>query len=126
MTFSVLIALVILNVMAVVSLWRAAARRPARPKKQFIAALLHSDPIVPKHRRPKDSGEGFSSLVSDQDRQFFKDFDDFADVVNWWSGTSMWEPVGGCKNCQTRNANMFFRTHPSSGGDMTFSTIRFV
>lgn len=86
MTFSVLIALVILNVMAVVSLWRAAARRPARPKKRFIAALLHSDPIVPKHRRPKDSGEGFSSLVSDQDRQFFNDFDDFADVVNWWFG----------------------------------------
>jgi hypothetical protein len=86
MTFNVLIALVILNVMAVISLWRVVARQPVKPKKQFIAALLHSKPIVPKHRRPEASGDGFSSLVSDNDRQFFRDFDDFADVVNWWFG----------------------------------------
>src|ERR1039458_1797148 len=86
MTFYVLIVLVILNVMAVISLLGASARKPAKPTKQFITALLHSKPIVPKHRRPNAIGETFSSLVSDEDRQFFKDFDDFADVVNWWFG----------------------------------------
>ncbi len=84
MTFNVLIALVILNLLAVFSLWRAAARRPAKLKKKFINELLHSKPIAPKHQPPKVIGEAFSSLVTDEDRQFFKDFEEFADVMNWW------------------------------------------
>ena len=84
MTFNVLIALAILNLLAIFSLWRAAARRPAKLKKQFIKALLRSNPIVPKHQSPKAIDETSASLVTEQDRQFFKDFDEFADVVNGW------------------------------------------
>jgi hypothetical protein len=84
MTFYLLVFIVILNAVAIITLWRAAARRPPKPKKQFIAALLHSKPILPKHRPPKVIGEAFTSLVSEEDRKFFKDFEDFADVVNWW------------------------------------------
>ena len=90
MTFDVLIVLVILvivNLLAILSLWRSAARRPQKPNKKFLAALLHSKPIVPKHRPPPVIGEGFEPLVTAEERHFFRDFDAFGDVVNWWFGT---------------------------------------
>jgi hypothetical protein len=84
MTFEVLGIIVFLNVMATITLWRAAARKPPKPKKKFIAALLYSKPIVPKHQSPKTIGEKVPSLVREEDRLFFDDFADFAAVVNWW------------------------------------------
>jgi hypothetical protein len=92
MTFEVLAIIVFLTVMATITLWRQAARKPPKPKKKFITALLHSEPIAPKHQPPKAIGEGFSSLVTEEDRLFFGDFADFAAVVNWWLAD---EHVGG-------------------------------
>lgn len=78
----VLVVIVILNAIATIVLWRTAARRPEKLKKKFFAALMDSKPIEPKHQRPLSIGEGWG--VYDQDRKFFTDFEDFADVVNWW------------------------------------------
>jgi hypothetical protein len=82
MSFNVLVVIVILNVLATIALWRTAARRPGKLKMKFFAALIDNKPIVPRHQRPKSVGEGWG--VHDQDRKFFADFEDFADVVNWW------------------------------------------
>jgi hypothetical protein len=82
MTFNVLVMIVVLNALATIALWRDAARKPERLKKRFIKALLESEPIEPKHRQPKTIGEGRD--VHDQDRKFFADFADFAEVANWW------------------------------------------
>jgi hypothetical protein len=81
MSFNVLVVIVVLNALATIALWRDAARKPERLKKRFIKALLESEPIEPKHRQPKTIGEGWG--VDDQDRKFFTDFADFADVANW-------------------------------------------
>jgi hypothetical protein len=81
-SFNVLVVIVILNALATIALWRNVARKPEKLKKQFIKALLHSEPIDPKHRQPKTIGEGWS--VGDKDRKFFTDFADFAGVANWW------------------------------------------
>jgi hypothetical protein len=87
MTFDAVITIVvILTAMATVTLWREAARLAPKPKKKFLTALLHSEPITPKHEPPNTvSGENdFPSLVTNEDRLFFGDFADFAAVVNWW------------------------------------------
>lgn len=80
--FDVLTIIVFLNVIATIALWREAARKPPKPKKKFIAALLRSEPIVPKHQPPNP--EEWLSLMTKEDRSFFDDFADFAAVVNWW------------------------------------------
>jgi hypothetical protein len=82
MSFNILVVIVILNAIATIALWQTAAQKPKKLKKKFIAALLRSKPIEPKHQRPTTIGEGWG--VYDQDRKFFADFDDFGDVVNWW------------------------------------------
>jgi hypothetical protein len=82
MSFNVLVVIVVLNALATITLWRDAERKPERLKKRFIKALLGSKPIEPKHRQPKTIGEGWG--VHDEDRKFFRDFADFAEVVNWW------------------------------------------
>ena len=83
MSFNLLALIVALNVMATIALWRTAARRPGKLKKQFITTLLHSEePIEPKHRLPKPLVEGWG--ITKRVQQFFVDFKDFADVVNWW------------------------------------------
>jgi hypothetical protein len=58
------------------------------------------EPITPKHDPPKVAGGAFSSLASDDDRRFFVDFADFADVVNWWLAD---EHVGSCWRLQDRH-----------------------
>jgi hypothetical protein len=58
--------------------------RPEKVKRKFFAALLNSKPITPRHQPPKAISEKISSLVADEDRRFFRDFEDFAEVVNWW------------------------------------------
>jgi hypothetical protein len=86
-TYEVLTIIVVANAVATLSLWRTVARksnRGPRLKKKAATALWHSDPIVPKHDPPKTAGGDFSSLADVIDRQFFADFKEFADVVNWW------------------------------------------
>ena len=90
MSFNILFMIVVLNVIATITLWQTAARRPEKVKKKLFAALMDNKPIVPKHQRPKSIGEGWG--VYDQDRKFFADFEDFADVVNWWFATA---DIGG-------------------------------
>jgi hypothetical protein len=82
MSFNLLALIVALNVMATIALWRTAARRPEKLKKQFITTLLRSKPIEPKHRQPGPLVEGWG--ITKRVQQFFVDFKDFADVVNWW------------------------------------------
>jgi hypothetical protein len=87
MTYEVLSIIVVINAIATLSLWRTMASKSNRGpklKKKAATALWRSDPIVPKHDPPKTAGGAYSSLARDVDRQFFADFKDFADVVNWW------------------------------------------
>lgn len=83
MWFNLLVVIVTLNALATISLWQVAARRPEKVKRKFFSALLNSEPITPRHQPPRAIGEGLGSYVSDEDRRFFRDFDDFAEVVNW-------------------------------------------
>ena len=86
MSNEVLIAIVAINAVVTLSLWRmmaAKANRPAGLNKKAAKALWHSDPIVPRHDPPKVVGGDFRSFVHDADRTFFDDFKEFADVANW-------------------------------------------
>jgi len=49
--------------MATIALWRDSARKPEKLKRKFTAALLHDEPITPRHQPPKAIGERFNSLV---------------------------------------------------------------
>ena len=85
MSYEVLVAIVAINAVVTLSLWRmmaTKANRPAGLNKKAAKALWHSDPIVPRHDPPKVVGGDFPSLVSEGDRTFFDDFKEFADVVN--------------------------------------------
>jgi hypothetical protein len=87
MSYEVLVAIVAINAIMTLSLWRMMATKASRPaglNKKAAKALWHSDPIAPRHDRPKVVGGNFPSLVDDADRRFFDDFKDFVDVVNWW------------------------------------------
>jgi hypothetical protein len=87
MSNEVLIAIVAINAVVTLSLWRmmaTKANRPAGLNKKAAKALWHSDPIVPRHDPPKVVGGRFPSLADEADRVFFDDFEEFADVVNWW------------------------------------------
>jgi len=48
-------------------------------ERQFLWALPHEPPIVPKHDAPFVSGKNFSSIA---DELFFSDFKPFANVLN--------------------------------------------
>lgn len=87
MTYEALIIIVLINAFVTLSLWRKVARKSGRGpklKKKAATALWRSDPIIPKHDPPNTAGGEYSSLARGIDRQFFADFKDFADVVNWW------------------------------------------
>jgi hypothetical protein len=96
MSFNILFMIDVLNVIATITLWQTAARRPEKVKKKFFAALMDNKPIVPRHQRPKSIGEGWG--VYDQDRKFFADFEDFADIVNWWFATRTSGGLGDCRS----------------------------
>jgi len=49
--------------MATIGLWRDSARKPEKSQKKFTAALLHGEPITPRHQPPKAIGERSTSLV---------------------------------------------------------------
>ena len=94
MTFEILSILVVLNLGVTFSLWRTAARRPLTAEKKFLQKLMRSEPITPKHNPPKVAGGDFAVVASDAYRQFFSDFTEFADVVNWWLfRRGLWKPV---------------------------------
>jgi hypothetical protein len=87
MSYEVLVAIVAINAIVTLSLWRMMATKASRPaglNKKAAKALWHSDPIVPRHDPPKVVGGKFPSLVDEADRTFFDDFKEFAEVVNWW------------------------------------------
>jgi hypothetical protein len=83
MTFETLMSIVVaVNALATIELWRRAARRPEKPKKKFLKRVFDSKPITPKHQPPLPLKEGYA--VGIKELQFFGDFKEFADVVNWW------------------------------------------
>lgn len=82
MTFELF--LIFLVVIATIALLWDVTRRPAKkPKKKFLNRLLHSKPITPKHQPSSPLKEGRWGITRGV-QQFFADFEDFADVVNWW------------------------------------------
>lgn len=83
MTFEILAIIVVLNVVATITLWRTAARRPEKLKKKFLNQLWRSKPVTPKHKPPPSLKEGEWG-VEKKELQFFSDFEDFANVINWW------------------------------------------
>jgi hypothetical protein len=87
MSYEVLIAIVAINAIMTLSLWRMVATKTSRPaglNKKAAKALWHSDPIVPQHHPPNFPSGRYASLHSDEDKAFFFDFREFADVANRW------------------------------------------
>jgi hypothetical protein len=84
-SYEVLVAVVVINALVTLSLWRQMANKVNRVRlnEKGTKALWRCDPIVPRHDPPKAVGADFSSAVRDVDRTFFEDFKEFADVVNW-------------------------------------------
>ncbi len=84
MTFENFLAIiVVLNAAATITLWQQAMRRPEKLKNKFLNLLWHSKPIIPKHEPPPPLEAGKWG-VDKEELQFFSDFDEFANVVNWW------------------------------------------
>jgi hypothetical protein len=79
-SFQILTAIAFVNLLATISLWRGAARKPIKPKRKLIKQLLHRNPI--EHSPPK--AIEISSRLDEKDRQFLRDFAGFALVVNRW------------------------------------------
>lgn len=77
--------LIFLVVIAAIALLSEVARPPPakKPKKKFLKHLLHSKPVPPKHQPPSPLKEGKEGITRGV-QQFFADFEDFADVVNYW------------------------------------------
>src|SRR5262245_604460 len=85
MTFEILTFIVLVNIGATIELWRLwrrAARRPEKLKKKFLKRVFDTKPITPKHHPPPPLKEGYA-VFGKEDLQFFSDFADFANVVNW-------------------------------------------
>jgi hypothetical protein len=81
-SFQILTIIVFLNAMATITLWQSAARRPETLKKKFLKCVFDSKPITPKHQPPPPLKKGYA--VGKEKLQFFSDFEDFANVVNWY------------------------------------------
>jgi hypothetical protein len=75
--------LVVVNLLALGVLFRRTNPKRGRPKKKFYWDLVRGPAITPTHSRPEPINELRWGL-SEADRQFFDDFYDFGDVVNWW------------------------------------------
>jgi hypothetical protein len=87
MTFEILTIIVLVNIGATMELWRLwrrAARRPEKLKKEFLKRIFDTKPITPKHQPPPPLKEGYAA--GKKELQFFSDFAEFANVVNWWLG----------------------------------------
>src|SRR5262245_60818057 len=73
-----------------VSLAAATARRsavciinfkPEKPNKKFLKRIFDTKPITPKHEPPPPLKKGYAAR--EKELQFFSDFAEFANVVNW-------------------------------------------
>lgn len=87
MSYEVLTIIVIANALVTFALWRALATKVGKPdrlNKKAAKALWDSEPIAPRHGRPKAIGDDYPNLASDYDRRFFADFAEFGGVVNSW------------------------------------------
>lgn len=83
-TFEILTFIVLVNVVATIELWRRAARRPEKLDKKFLKRVFDTRPITPKHETPPPLKMGYAA--GEKELQFFSDFAEFANVVNWWLG----------------------------------------
>jgi hypothetical protein len=91
MSYEALVAVVVIN--AVMTVWLAVglrrvnltkANRSIPPHKKAAKLLWRTGPIVPRHDPPQiDLGRFKGNLFERAYRDFFVDFKDFADVVNW-------------------------------------------
>ena len=81
MTFEILTLIVLVNIGATIELWRRAAWRPEKPNKKFLKRVFDTKPIAPKHQPPPPLKEGYAARK--KELQFFSDFAEFANVVNW-------------------------------------------
>ena len=54
-------------------------RRTPTPDKKVLRALFHSKPLVPRYEQVR-----LPQHLTDGERRFFADFEEFAAVVNWW------------------------------------------
>src|SRR5690606_33983862 len=86
MTIQILSAIVVLNALALIALWRDVERRRPKPNKEFLRSLLESTPIEPAHTAPSSIGNDQASDwgILDEDRVFFRDFEHFSSVLNSW------------------------------------------
>src|SRR6516225_8760621 len=75
---------VLLNAGATITLWKRAARRPEKLKKKFCNRFWNGKPITPKHEPPPPLKASDTYRVRKEELQFSNDFEDFAEVVNWW------------------------------------------
>ena len=75
---------VLLNAGATITLWQRAARRPEKLKKKFRNRFWNGKPITPKHEPPPPLKASDTYRVRKEELQFSNDFEDFAEVVNWW------------------------------------------
>jgi len=81
MNFDFLAIAIVITALTTFALWRNINRPKFKQlKKKFRKALWESNPIAPKHNKPKF--EPFSSREEWGEATFFYEFDDFADVMN--------------------------------------------
>jgi hypothetical protein len=76
--YEVLILLVLINLSFSSYIWRTVRRGP---KRKFLGKLLNGKPIAPKHTLPS-LRNGIDLRITNEDRQFFSDFEMFADALN--------------------------------------------
>jgi hypothetical protein len=83
MNYDLLAILVVITAWATFVLWHKTNRPKFKQlKKKFRKALWERNPIEPKHNKPRF--EPLSNSRNDAEAKFFYDFDDFADVMNWY------------------------------------------
>jgi hypothetical protein len=82
MNYHFLTTLVVIIALTTFALWRNNRPKFKQLKKKFRKALWESNPIEPKHDKPKI--ESPYNVFDEYEAKFFYEFDDFADVMNWY------------------------------------------
>ena len=91
MNYDFLTILVVIIALATFSLWRNTNRPKFKQlSKKFRKALWESGPIAPKHNKPKF--EPLRERCAEGEARFFYEFEDFADVMNWYLADTMTTP----------------------------------
>jgi hypothetical protein len=91
MSYETVVAIVVCNAAAtlliflgMLSMGFTKANRPVRLPKKAAKLLWRSDPIVPKHDPPYFDVGQFKGMHARADMEFFTDFKEFAELMNWW------------------------------------------